>query len=66
MMPDPDKLVRFGQLMRSNITNGEVPFCNAHLRSLIDAVEVDQRVVRTGGARQPPVARRCFLRGTVP
>lgn len=43
---DPEKLARFGQLMRANITDGEVPFCKAYLRSLIDAVEVDQHIVR--------------------
>ena len=48
---DPDKLARFGQLMRSNITEGEVPFRKAYLRSLIDAVEVDQHVVRIHGSR---------------
>ncbi len=48
---DPDKLVRFAQLMRSNITEGEVPFRKAYLRSLIDAVEVDQHVVRIHGSR---------------
>lgn len=48
---DPDKLARFGQLMRSNISEGEVPFRKAYLRSLIDAVEVDQHVVRIHGSR---------------
>lgn len=48
---DLDKLVRFGQLMRSNITNGGIPFRKAYLRSLIDAVEVDQHVVRIHGSK---------------
>lgn len=48
---DPDKLARFGQLMRSNITEGEIPFRKAYLQSLIDAVEVDQHVVRIHGSR---------------
>lgn len=48
---DPDKLARFGQLMRSNITEGEVPFRKAYLRSLIDAVEVDQHVVPIHGSK---------------
>ena len=48
---DPDKLARLGQLMRSNITEGEVPFRKADLRSLIDAVEVDQHVVRIHGSK---------------
>jgi len=48
---DRRQVARFGQLMRSNITKGEVPFCKAYLRSLIDAVEVDQHVVRIHGSR---------------
>lgn len=35
-----DRLVRFGQLMRTNITEGEVPFRQAYLRSLVEAVPV--------------------------
>ncbi|MDF2809555.1 MAG: Resolvase domain protein [Microvirga sp.] len=37
--------------MRTNITEGEVPFRKAHLRSLIDAVDVDQHVARIHGSR---------------
>lgn len=48
---DPAKLRCFGQLMRSNITEGAVPFRKAYLRSLIDAVEVDQHVVRIHGSK---------------
>ena len=47
---DPDKLAPFGQLMRSNVIDGEVPFRKGHLRSLIDAVETDQHVVRIHGS----------------
>ncbi|MFT0858948.1 hypothetical protein [Ancylobacter sp. G4_0304] len=48
---DPDKLARIGQLTRSTITEGEMPSRKAYIRSLIDAVEVDQHVVRIHGSR---------------
>lgn len=56
---DSDKLARFGQLIRSTITEGEVPFRKAYLRSLIDAAEVDQHVVRIHGSSS--VAERAAL-----
>ena len=48
---DPDRISRFGQLMRTNITEGAVPFRKAYLRSLIDAVEVDDHVIRIHGSK---------------
>ncbi len=48
---DPDRIARFGQLMRTNITEGTVPFRKAYLRSLIDAVEVDDHVIRIHGSK---------------
>ncbi len=48
---DRDKIARFGQLMRTNITQGEAPFRKAYLRSLIGAVEVDDHVVRIHGSK---------------
>ena len=48
---DPDRIARFGQLMRTNITEGAVPFRKAYLRSLIDAVEVDDHVIRIHGSK---------------
>lgn len=50
--------------MRSNITNGEVPFRKAYLRSLIDAVEVDQHVVRIHRSRT--VLERAVLADRAP
>ncbi|MDI4655454.1 hypothetical protein [Xanthobacter autotrophicus] len=47
----PDRITRFGQLMRTNITEGALPFRKAYLRSLIDAVEVDDHVIRIHGSR---------------
>lgn len=48
---DPDRIARFGQLMRTNITEGAVPFRKAYLRSLINAVEVDDHVIRIHGSK---------------
>ena len=48
---DTAKIERFGSLMRKNITTGDVPFRKAYLRSFIDAVEVDDRVIRIHGSR---------------
>src|SRR5258708_7060470 len=45
------KIERFGSLMRRNITTGDVPFGKAYLRSFIDAVEVDDRVIRIHGSK---------------
>lgn len=56
---DLDKLARFGQLIRSTITEGEVPFRKAYLRSLIDGAEVGQHVVRIHGSSS--VAERAVL-----
>jgi site-specific DNA recombinase len=48
---DRAKIERFGSLMRQNITTGDVPFRKAYLRSFIDAVEVDDRVIRIYGSK---------------
>jgi DNA invertase Pin-like site-specific DNA recombinase len=48
---DQTKIERFGSLMRQSITTGSVPFRKAYLRSLIDAVEVDDRVIRIHGSK---------------
>ncbi|MFG1258180.1 recombinase family protein [Xanthobacter flavus] len=48
---DPDRIARFGQLMRTNITEGAVPFRKAYLRSLIEAVEIDDHVIRIHGSK---------------
>jgi hypothetical protein len=48
---DRAKIERFGSLMRRNITTGDVPFRKAYLRSFIDAVEVDDRVIRIHGSK---------------
>ncbi len=48
---DGAKIERFGALMRENITTGDVPFRKAYLRWLIDAVEVDDRVIRIHGSK---------------
>jgi site-specific DNA recombinase len=48
---DRVNIERFGSLMRENITTGDVPFRKAYLRWLIDAVEVDDRVIRIHGSK---------------
>lgn len=48
---DRAKIERFGSLMRQNITSGDIPFRKAYLRSFIDAVEVDDRVIRIHGSK---------------
>ncbi len=48
---DRSKIERFGSLMRENITTGTTPFRKAYLRSLIDAVEVDDRLIRIHGSK---------------
>ncbi len=48
---DRSKIERFGSLMRENITAGTIPFRKAYLRSLIDAVEVDDRLIRIHGSK---------------
>lgn len=37
--------------MRENISTGEIPFRKAYLRSLIDAVEVGDRIIRIHGSK---------------
>jgi len=46
--------VSFGSLMRESMTTGSVPFYKAYLRAFIDAVEVDDRVIRIHGSKSPP------------
>ena len=48
---DRAKIERFGSLMRQSITTGDIPFRKAYLRSFIDAVEVDDRVIRIHGSK---------------
>jgi site-specific DNA recombinase len=48
---DRAKIERFGSLMRENITTGDIPFRKGYLRALIDAVEVDDRVIRIHGSK---------------
>jgi site-specific DNA recombinase len=48
---DRVKIERFGALMRENITTGDIPFRKAYLRWLIDAVEVDDGLIRIHGSK---------------
>ena len=40
---------RFGQAMRENVANGEIPFRETCLRTVIDRIEVGDHVVRVIG-----------------
>ena len=37
--------------MRERITTGETPFRKAYLRSIVDAIEVDDKVIRIHGSK---------------
>lgn len=46
---DPALIDSFSRIMRDNVTNGEVPFRKAYIRSLVDRIEVDDHVIRIIG-----------------
>jgi len=48
---EPDQIERFCAFMRERITEGETPFRKAYLRSIIDAIEVDDKVIRIHGSK---------------
>jgi hypothetical protein len=48
---EPDQVERFGAFMRERITRGETTFRKAYLRSIVDAIEVDDKVIRIHGAK---------------
>jgi len=56
---DADKIARFGTLMREKITEGDIPFRKAYLRSLIEAVEVGDKIIRIHGSKN--VLERAIL-----
>src|SRR5262249_49020496 len=41
---DPALIERFGRMMREHFTTGSVPFRKAYMQSLIDVIEVDDRI----------------------
>nr|WP_281374998.1 zinc ribbon domain-containing protein [Methylobacterium fujisawaense] len=45
----PELIEKFGQLMRANVTSGEIPFRKAWLQAIVDRVEVDADVIRIIG-----------------
>ena len=49
---DPALIERFGSTMREKFSTGSVPFRKAYLRSLIDAVEVDDHQIRIKGNKE--------------
>ena len=42
-------VVKFGRMMRENITTGEIPFRKTYIRSVVDRVEVGTDLVRIVG-----------------
>ncbi|MGE3266839.1 hypothetical protein [Methylocystis sp.] len=48
---DADQVERFGAFMRERITTGETTFRKAYLRSIVDAIEVDDKVIRIHGSK---------------
>ena len=48
---EPDQVERFGAFMRERITTGETTFRKAYLRSIVDAIEVDDKAVRIHGSK---------------
>jgi site-specific DNA recombinase len=48
---EPDQVERFGAFMRERITTGETTFRKAYLRSIVEAVEVDDEVIRIHGSK---------------
>ena len=49
---DPALIERFGRTIRENFSTGSVPFRKAHLRSLIDVIEVDDHQIRIKGNKE--------------
>ncbi|WP_091682631.1 recombinase family protein [Methylobacterium sp. 275MFSha3.1] len=45
----PELIEQFGELMRANVTDGEIPFRKAWLRAVVDRIEVDDTAVRIVG-----------------
>ena len=48
---ESDQIERFGAFMRERITTGETTFRKAYLRSIVDAIEVDDKSVRIHGSK---------------
>ena len=48
---EPDQIERFGAFMRERITEGETTLRKAYLRSIVEAIEVDDKVIRIHGSK---------------
>ena len=48
---ESDQIERFGAFMRERITTGETTFRKAYLRSIVDAIEVDDKAIRIHGSK---------------
>ena len=47
----PAKIEAFGNLMRGQLTSGDIPFRKAYLGAIIDRVEVDDTIIRIMGRK---------------
>ncbi|MCJ2025288.1 recombinase family protein [Methylobacterium sp. J-067] len=47
----PELIERFGQIMRDNVTTGEIPFRKAWLQAIVDRVEVGADLIRIIGGK---------------
>ncbi|MFZ3179785.1 MAG: hypothetical protein WA156_06175 [Methylocystis silviterrae] len=48
---EPDQVECFGAFMRERITTGETTFRKVYLRSIVDAIEVDDKIIRIHGSK---------------
>jgi site-specific DNA recombinase len=48
---DADQVERFGAFMRERISTGDTTFRKAYLRSIVDTIEVDDKVIRIHGSK---------------
>lgn len=48
---EPDQVERFGAFMRERIASGETTFRKAYSRSIVDAIEVDDKIIRIHGSK---------------
>jgi site-specific DNA recombinase len=48
---ESDQIERCGSFMRERITEGETSFRKAYLRALVDAIEVDDKVIHIHGSK---------------
>ena len=48
----PEMIAQFADTMRENITTGEVPFRKAYIRSVVERIQVDEKIIQIMGLKQ--------------